>query len=153
MLALREAAWIAYYCSSDPERGYNLTSGGEVACVHELAVRKRLSEHQKELWKRPGRREAMRERLRAGQRSSVRYGLPRVFSEETRLRMSEAAKRRKRAPWSPEVKKKMSEAALRYIERHGPPKMSAESRRKQGESCRANRARKKLESVASSVHQ
>ena len=153
MLLVRERSWIAYYNSVDEAHGYNATDGGEHVSARDEDTNKRIAEAQRRAWHKPGYREQMSAKLSAAYKKSARFGVRRIFSEDTKRRMSEAAKRRVRGPHSEATRRKMSESALRFVAAHGPPKMSKESRKKQGESLRRNRNLREVGSGTSALHQ
>lgn len=90
-----EKRLIAYYKSNDRRFGYNIAPGGRTSYMSEEG------------------RQRIAERMKGDQNPTIKYGHPfegRTHSTESKLRMSEAAKRRTRRPCSPELKQKLREA-------------------------------------------
>lgn len=109
----RERHWIAHFDSFNPEKGYNLTKGGDQNFEISDETRKRMSvakrgkplseQNRKNLWRSRDRK----------------------FSNQHRLNLSLAAKKRKA---SDETKKKMSDALKGKLHRCGNCKQLGHTR-------------------------
>jgi group I intron endonuclease len=120
----KEQSWIAFYNSTSPEHGYNVSPGGGLVAPE---TRRKMSEagkgkpksvkHRRKIGEaNKGRHhsEETRQKLRAIQ-SGKYAGEDNPFygqhhSEETRCKMSEAWERRRTRPISEETRRKLSEA-------------------------------------------
>lgn len=146
MLDIRECEWIAYYCSTRPEFGYNLESGGSFRKHLSLETRAKIKAamigtSMSEISRRALLAANTGRRMSENTRQAIvasRAGVP--TSPEVRIKISRALKGRHKPPFSEAHRKHLS-AALR-----GKPKrpQTAEHRRKTSEARKRYCAAKRL---------
>lgn len=100
----KEKELIRKYKSDQKEYGYNVTSGGQFLFTLNAEALQRKSQASKHMWESDAYRERKKESM-LGSRNPM-YG--KKMSEESRKKMSQAAKGRKRGPMSADAKKKLS---------------------------------------------
>lgn len=125
-----ERATIKEYMANDPRYGYNLTDGGFAESKQTEIAREHHSRASKEMWQDEDYRRRASERM-TGENNPM-YGVK--MSEESRKKMSEAAKKRPHPPLSEESKKKLSAIRKQQGNFRTGVKLSEETKRKISES-------------------
>jgi group I intron endonuclease len=106
----KEKRWIAFYDSTNPEKGYNGTEGG-IKTVYSPEARQRISEALKGNKNHIGKRHTAESRRKMSElMKGNKNNLGKHHSIETRQKMSEALKGR---TVSTETRRKLSEARKR----------------------------------------
>jgi len=109
-----ERFYISYYCSNNPDYGYNKTSGGQIGFTYKVTEesRKKMSESQKGNTNKRGKKcsEESRKKMSESQKGNTNR-LGKKFSEESRKKMSESHKGKspgnKGVPCSEDKKRKL----------------------------------------------
>ncbi len=117
---IAEMKWIQYYASNVKEKGYNLTSGGNVSTgTLNEEVRKRIGAKLSRMWACPKRRSIFSRTMKQYWSTHPNPFLGRKHSTKSKLKMSLALKGKffgENNPYygrkhSPEIREKMSELA------------------------------------------
>lgn len=116
----KEKEYIAKYRSNDPERGYNLTEGGEGGFHFTKEVIVRQSEGIKRKWCDPEYRNKVIE-----SKKGTHWTLSEEIKERYRKPKSEEAKAKMRKPKSVDTRRKMSEAKKKYFANMTPEQKEA----------------------------